>query len=132
MNRAQPKRKDLVYPELSYQILGILFEVFRQFGFGYQEKYYQRVVALELSRCHIPFKKEVPVIVKYKGEKIGKYFFDFLVDEKIVLELKKNNHFSLRHIDQVFAYLKAAYLKLGIIANFTKEGIKFKRIVNLD
>lgn len=64
--------------------------------------------------------------------KLGKYFIDFLVENKIVLEIKKGNRFSRRDIEQVYAYLKLTNLKLGIIANFTNNGIKFKRIINLD
>jgi len=62
---------------------------------------------------------------------VGNYFLDFVIENKIVLELKKCNRISQKHIEQVYAYLKATDLKLEIIANFTKEGVKFKRIVNL-
>jgi len=129
--KTKVKRNDLLYPILSYQIIGILFEIFRQFGSGYQERYYQKIIAVEFNHCGLKFKKEIPAIIKYKGTKIGKYFFDFLIENKIILEIKKNNIFSRKHIKQVYAYLKVANLKLGIIANFTKEGIKFKRIVNI-
>ncbi|TSC75343.1 MAG: hypothetical protein G01um101430_438 [Parcubacteria group bacterium Gr01-1014_30] len=56
---------------------------------------------------------------------------DFVIDNKIVLELKKGERFSKKHIEQVYAYLKAANLELGIIAYFTKQGVRFKRIVNI-
>lgn len=57
------KRNDLVYPELSYQIIGILFEVFKQLGPGYKEKFYQKIVALEFDGCGLKYKKEIPVII---------------------------------------------------------------------
>lgn len=72
------------------------------------------------------------VDLKYKGELIGKYRLDFLIDDKIVLEIKKDKLFSKKNIEQTFAYLKSRKLKLGILANFTREGLKFKRIVNLE
>lgn len=122
---------DLIYPELSYKIIGILFEIFRQFGSGYQEKHYQKIIAIELKSAGLKFKKELPAKIKYKGEIVGKYFFDFLIDDKIILEVKKNNIYSKKHIEQVYGYLKTTNLKLGIIANFTKEGVKFKRILNI-
>jgi len=70
-------------------------------------------------------------MIKFKNDNIGKYFLDFLVDDKIVLEIKKGDRFSRRDIEQIYGYLKATNLKLGIIANFTNNGIKFKRIINL-
>jgi GxxExxY protein len=129
--RAELKRKDLVYPELSYQIIGILFEVFRQLGSGYQEKYYQRAIALELRRCKLKYKEQVLMPLNYKNEKIGKYFLDFLIEDKIILEVKKDKNFSRKNIEQVIGYLRAFNLKLGILANFTSQGLKFKRIVNI-
>jgi len=59
------------------------------------------------------------------------YYFDFLIDGKIILETKVRNYFSKKDIDQLCSYLKVKNLKLGIIAHFTKTGVKFKRIVNL-
>jgi len=131
-NKPLLKRKDLVYPDLCYQIIGILFEIYRQLGSGYQEKYYQKILATELKRCGLPYQEQVATPLIYKGNKIANYFLDFVIDNKIVLELKKGDRFSQRHIEQVLAYLKATNLKLGIIANFTKNGVRFKRIVNLN
>lgn len=69
--------------------------------------------------------------VKYKGRELGIYIFDFLVFGKIVVELKVRNYFSKKDIEQLYRYLKATNLKLGLIIHFTKEGVKYKRIVNL-
>ncbi len=129
--KSKLKRNDLIYPEISYQIIGVLFEVFRQLGHGYQEKYYQRAVSLELKRRGLKFKEQVYFPLNYKGDKIGNYFLDFLIEDKIILEIKKDKHFSRKNIEQILGYLKAFDLKLGIIANFTSEGLKFKRIVNI-
>lgn len=129
--KVELKRKDLIYPELSYQIVGILFEIFKQLGSSYQEKYYQKAIIIELKRCGLKYKEQVSMPLDYKGEKIGNYFLDFLIEDKIVLEIKKDKNFSRKNIEQVIAYLKAFNLKLGILANFTKNGLMFKRILNL-
>jgi len=125
------RRKDLIYPKLSYEIVGILFEVYRQLGSGYREKYYQQAIASELKKQSYHFGEQVFIILNYKNNKIGKLFLDFLIENKIVLEIKKDDNFSRKNIEQVYSYLKAHNLKLGIIANFTKEGVKYKRILNL-
>lgn len=126
------KRKDLIYPKLCYNIIGILFEVYNELGSGYQEKYYQRAIAVAFRENNISFEKEVFISLRYRGSKIGRYFLDFLVEDKIVLEIKKGNYFSKGNINQIYAYLQATDVRLGILANFTSTGIKFKRIVNID
>lgn len=120
----------LVYPELSYEIVGILFTVYNNLGYGYQERYYQRAVAKELEKAKLKYKREQKAVIKYRGSIIGRYFIDFVVENMIVVELKVSNDFYKKDINQVLGYLKATGLKLGILFIFTKEGLKFKRIVN--
>jgi len=121
----------VLYPELSYDVTGVLFEVFKDLGPSHKEKYYENAVATGLTAKGIPFKRQLYLPLTFKGKVVGKYFLDFLVDGKLVLELKKGDHFSSQqHIEQVLTYLKAHGLKLGIIAQFTREGVKYRRIVN--
>ncbi len=130
-SKAKIIRADLIYPELSYKIIGILFEIYNKLGPGYQEKYYQRAISSVFKRQEINFKEQVLIPLYYSGEKIGKYFLDFLIKEKIVLEIKRGDRFSRNDIEQIYGYLKAKNLKLGLLVNFTNHGIKFKRILNL-
>ncbi|MFH1207372.1 MAG: GxxExxY protein [Patescibacteria group bacterium] len=129
MTRLQ--KQDLIYPELSYQIIGILFDVFNELGPGFQEKYYQRAVVVRLRQVGLRFSQQISVKMLYRNQNIGHYILDFLIDRKVIVELKRGNRFLKRDIDQVYAYLKATKLQLGIIANFTSSGIKYKRILNL-
>lgn len=124
-------RKDLVYPELSYKIVGILFEVHNQLGTGYPEKIYQRAVAQRLRQIHVPFSEQVPANVLDQGEVLGRYFLDFLIDNKLVLELKRNSRAPQKDMQQVLSYLKATGLHLGILADFTSHGVQYRRILNL-
>ncbi|MBU1146189.1 GxxExxY protein [Patescibacteria group bacterium] len=125
------KRNDLIYPDLCYKIIGVLYTAYNELGPGYQEKYYQKAVAEFLKVNSLFFEEQVNTPLIVNGNKIGSYYLDFLIDRKIILELKRGEVFRKSNIEQVFAYLKATNLKLGIIANFTKNGLKFKRIVNL-
>lgn len=129
--KAELKRTDLVYPELSYQIVGILFGIFNDLGYGYREKFYQRAVAQELAKSKIKFKQEFRAPVIFRSKKVGDHVFDFLIEDKIVLELKQGDHFSKNDIAQAFEYLKSSNLKLAILARFTRRGLQYKRIVNL-
>ncbi|MFA6551824.1 MAG: GxxExxY protein [Patescibacteria group bacterium] len=124
------RRKDLIYPELSYRINGILFEVFRQLGGGHREKYYQQATKLALENVGLEFKEQVYVPLKFNDKIVGKYYLDFLIDGKIVLELKRGKIIAVNNIDQVKQYLSALNLKLAIIASFTYNGVKVNRILN--
>lgn len=122
----------MVYPELSYEIVGCVYEVFDQIGSGHSEKTCQKAFAVALKSKSMPFKEQVYYTVKFKDEIVGKGFLDFEVDGKVIVELKKNVHFSKTHLEQVLDYLKKSELKLGILITFSTDGIKYKRIVNLN
>lgn len=124
-------RKDLIYPELSYIIIGILFEVYNNLGPSYKEKYYQKAIAVAFKDAGIPFREQVYSPIVFKNNNIGECYYDFLIDGKVVLEIKSGEKFLKQNINQIYSYLKVKNLKLGLLANFTKEGLKFRRILNL-
>jgi len=126
------KRNDILYPELSYKIVGILFEVSNTLGHKYQERYYQKTVSTLLRNAGMKFKEQVPVRLSIGNQNIAKGVVDFLVEDKVVLEIKKGERFLKSNIDQVYSYLKMTNLKLGILVNFTPRGLQFKRIINLN
>lgn len=121
----------LIYPELSYKVVGIAFNVGKEVGFGHKESFYQKALAKALSDEKINFIEQLPAQLIFREKPIGIYYFDFLVENKIVIELKTRNYFSKKDIEQLYRYLKAKDLKLGIIIHFTNEGVKFKRVVNI-
>jgi len=123
---------EVVYPELSYQIIGVVFEIFNDIGFGYQEKVYQKALENAFSDIGIKFIAQSPYTVRYKGEIVGKYYVDFIVENKIVIEIKQGDYFSRRYFNQVLAYLKVSNMKLGLLINFTSSGVKFKRLLNIN
>lgn len=125
------KEDKLVYPDLSYKIIGILFDVYNELGSGYQEKYYQKALTVAFKKMGLIFKEQVYTPLRYQTEKIGNYYLDFLIDNKIILEIKKGEYFSRSNIQQIYAYLKSTGLKLGILANFRNNGLRFKRILNI-
>ncbi len=120
----------IIYKELSYEIIGALFDAFKSLGSNYQEKYCQRAVEVFLAKRKIPFKREVPVKIVVEDNMIGKHFLDFLIKDSVVLELKKGNKNNMSDIKQVLMYLKTTGLKLGILAYFGSNGVKYKRIIN--
>lgn len=120
---------ELIHPELSYKIIGILYKVYNQLGGGYQEKYYQRAIKRELFCNQIPFLEQVRIDFNYSGKMIGRYYLDFIIDHKIVLELKVTPYFSAKDIMQVLNYLRQSELQLGILASLNRNKIFYKRIL---
>lgn len=120
----------IIHKELSYKIIGVMFDVYNDLGYGYQEKYYEKAIEKYLLANGIKFKSQVPYKISVKGELIGRYYIDLLVQDVVVVEIKKGNYFSRRNIEQVKGYLKATGLKLAILVNFTPKGIKFFRVLN--
>lgn len=120
--------KEYPYKDLTYKIIGLLYEVYNDLGFGYQEKYYGRALSSVLNQNGIKFKQELYSPIMFKGRIIGRYFIDFLIEDKIIVELKISNEIYDRHFKQVLGYLEANKLKIGIVALITPKGIKIKRI----
>lgn len=120
---------ELLYPELSYKIVGLLFKVYNELGGGYQEKYYQKALCKIFDIEKIEYKDQLPVKLKAFGEEIGKYFIDFVIENSIVLEIKVGPRFYPRDIKQVLGYLKSTGLALGIVALFSRTELRFKRIL---
>ncbi len=122
---------ELVYKDLSYKIIGILYDVHNKIGGGHKEIYYHHAVKMALDQNNLGYKEELFLPLIYNKKKIGKYFIDFLIENKIVLELKRGDYFNKQDINQVYGYLQSSKLTLGILANFTKHKVRIKRIVNL-
>lgn len=130
MIRNQLRRDDILYPELSYKIIGCAFNVYNALGSGHSEKYYQRAFCEAFSEQSLSFCQQASFPLNYKRKTIGRIFLDFLVEGKIIVEIKKGSRFSKIHIDQIMEYLNLSNLKLAILINFGPEGVTFKRVIN--
>ena len=134
MTTAQAElKKELIFPQLSYQIIGAAFSVFNELGWGLPEKDYQRALERELGENRILYKREVYIPISYKGQRLSKYFADFVIEGgegKILLELKVVSKLGYSHARQTLTYLKASGLRLGILIYFTEEGVKYRRVLN--
>lgn len=122
---------NLEHKELSYDVVGVLFEVYNELGYGFKEAYYQKAIKQCFDERHMPYKEQAPFQLSFHGKVVGRFYLDFIVDDKIVLEIKKGNYFSKKNIEQVKEYLKITNMGLAILANFTPTGVKIKRIVNI-
>ena len=120
---------DVVYKELSYQIMAAVFEVYNTLGFGFLEKVYERALLKELCLRGILVEAQKEIKVFYKGDEIGTYFADLVVNDEILLELKAVESLNNIHKAQVLNYLKATGFKLGLLINFGRERVQYERLV---
>ena len=119
----------IIYRTESYNLIGAAIEVHKQIGCGFTEPIYQEAFEEELRLRGIPFQREKTINVTYKGKVLSKNFRpDFVCYEKIIVELKAVSEFTDEHIAQVYNYLKASGLELGILLNFATTSLVYKRI----
>ena len=121
---------DLIYKEENYKIIGICMEVHRNLGKGFLEIVYKDALEYEFKKNNIPYNRERAYEISYKEITLPhKYFADFLVYEKIILEVKAVNGIIDEFIKQTLNYLAASKCKLGMIVNFGEDSLEYKRIV---
>ena len=122
--------KGIIYRDLSYRVMQAIFEVHSTLGPGFVESVYEEALAYEMELRRIPFERQKAVTVCYKGRNVGDQRLDFVVDDKIVLELKAASALTDVFKQQTLSYLKATGLKLGILVNFGALRVEYKRIAN--
>ena len=121
---------NVLYPDLSYRIMEAVYEVHNQLGPGYTENIYENALVQELRSRGITCERQRTVPVLYKGQRVGTYRLDLLVEGKIIVEIKAVSAITDVFKAQLLAYLKATNLRLGILVNFGTARVTYQRIVN--
>jgi len=130
IHELKDKNMKLRYPDESYQLIGICMEVHKNLGKGFLEIVYKDALEYEFKKANIEFEREKEYIVQYKNIILPhKFFADFVVFNKIILEVKSVSAITDEHIAQTLNYLRVSGLKLGLLVNFGELSLKFKRIV---
>ena len=120
---------EILFKELSYQLVGAAMEVHGVLGHGFLEAVYEAALAHELALRNIRFEAQKRLPVFYKSIRVGDYVADLVVEDKIILELKAISKFSRVHEAQAHNYLAATGLRLAILLNFGASSLQQKRIV---
>lgn len=121
---------ELIYKDESYEIIGKCFEVHNNLGAGFLEIVYKDALEYEFRKAGIPFDREVEYIVNYKDIILPhKFYADFVVYDKIILEVKGVKGIADEHISQTINYLKVSGNKLGLLVNFGELKLNYKRLV---
>jgi len=116
--------------EVTYQIIGCAMEVHSIIGKGFLEIVYKDALEIELTDHLVPFEREKPFLIEYKGHILKrKYIADFVVGEKLIVEVKAQSGIYDEDIKQTLNYLACSKLKLGLIVNFGENSLTFKRVI---
>jgi GxxExxY protein len=115
--------------DITYAINGAVFEVNSILGPGFLEKVYENALFVELKERGLVARSQVPMTVSYKGEVVGEYAADLLVEDAVIVELKTVENLDKTHEAQLLNYLKATGLHVGLLVNFKHKKADIKRMV---
>jgi GxxExxY protein len=110
-------------------IIGAAFEVYNQLGYGFLEKVYHRALQIELLRRGRAAEVEKRIVVRYKDIVVGEYDADLIVDDAVIVEIKISPQYDKRDEAQLLNELKATGIKLGLLLNFGRAKVEFKRLL---
>lgn len=123
---------EYLHKELTERIIGCYYEVYKTLGFGFLEKVYQRAMILELKGSGLSAESQCPIRVHYKGEVVGDYFADLVVEKSVIVELKAAESVIEEHELQLINYLKATDIEIGLLLNFGKAPAIRRKIFSND
>ena len=119
-----------LYEEDTYKIIGALIEVHKNLGKGFSEIVYKDAFEYELNKIGISFEREKEYLVHYKDTVLNhKFYADFVVLDKIILEIKSTDSLHEKHISQCLNYLHVSGHRLALLVNFNKTSLEYKRII---
>ncbi len=125
------KKYNLIHSEISYKIIGCAYKVHNELGGGHLENVYQKAMAIALSSEKLEFVEQKNLPIVFLDNKLTRYRPDFIVEEKVVIDLKRTKKLLDDDFDQAFRYLQLTNHQLALLIHFGKEFVTKKRVVNL-
>jgi len=123
------KKSPLLEEELTDKVLGAAFKVHNTLGAGFLEKVYENAMVVELGRLGVPLQRHLALKVSYGGVVDGDYQADLVIDGRLLVECKAVSALDPAHEAQLLNYLRAAKIRVGLLLNFAKPKLPFKRLV---
>ena len=120
---------ELPHSDVTEKIIGAAFEVHRVLGYGFLESVYQRAMQAELQKSGLKAEIECPIKVRYKDVIVGDFRADLFVNEVVIVELKTAKNYNPEDEPQLLNELKATGVKVGLLVNFGRTKVEFKRMV---
>ncbi len=120
---------EFLYGDLTYKIRGILFDVRKKLGLGHKEQIYHNALEIEFEKAGMKFESKKNISIMYEGKSIGTYQPDFVIDDKVLIELKALPEIAKPQIEQLWSYLKGCDYKLALLVNFGSKELDIKRVI---
>ena len=117
----------LLHAKLTRSIIGCAFEVINELGCGFLESVYEKAMMIALADTGLSVQSQKPVEVLFRGEPVGDFYADLLVEERVVVELKSVKTLVPEHEAQVINYLNATGIQVGLLINFGRPKLEFRR-----
>jgi len=112
---------EYLHQDLTKEIINAFYSVYNTHGYGFLEKVYENALMKELKSRGLSCEQQLPIKVFYKESKVGEYYVDIVVEKTIILELKAAEQFCQEHECQLFNYLKATDMEIGLLLNFGRN-----------
>ena len=116
-----------LHGDLTHDIIGAAMEVHRVLGHGFLEAVYEQALAIVFDDLGISYERQKQIVVSYKKRVAGNYVADFVVDDRVIVELKAVKKLTEAHKAQLINYLKSTHIRLGLFFNFGEPSLKFTR-----
>lgn len=111
----------MLHQDLTGEIISCFYRVYNTLGYGFLEKVYENALVIELEKVGFECKKQFPIKVFYESQKVGDYYADVIVEDKVILELKAASEICEDHEYQLINYFKATEIEVGLLLNFGKK-----------
>jgi GxxExxY protein len=126
---AKVNDEEYKHSDITHKIIGAAMKVHSTLGSGFQEVIYQRALAIEMPKQGLSFQRELEMQIYYDGIEIGTRRVDFLVEDKVMVEIKALTQLESVHLAQVINYLEAYQLEIGLLLNFGAKSLEYRRLI---
>jgi GxxExxY protein len=127
MDEQDGQDSGLKHERITKVVIGCAFEVINELGAGFLESVYEKALLLALRQSGLSAISQKPIKVMFRGECVGDFYADVLVDEKVIVELKAVKILSPEHQSQIINYLNATGIEVGLLINFGNPKLEYKR-----
>ncbi|HWW75498.1 MAG TPA: GxxExxY protein [Pyrinomonadaceae bacterium] len=118
----------MLHEDLTAKALEACFEVAKELGSGFLESVYEKALVVALRQKGLEVKEQFPLAVKFRGQMVGEFFADILLEDKVIIELKAARALTAEHQAQVINYLNATGIEVGLLVNFGNPRLEYKRL----
>lgn len=118
----------MLYEDITEQIISACFDVINELGAGFLESVYEKALLVALREKGLAAQAQIPLKVTFRGQNVGDFVADIIVEDKVLLELKAIKGLNAEHQAQIINYLKATGMELGLLINFGNPKLEFRRL----